>query len=646
MNTSKSIHRILIANRGEIARRIIRSAHRLGIETVAVYSDTDANSLPVREATQSVALQGVTAGETYLNIDKIMAAALASGADAIHPGYGFLSENAEFAQAVCDAGLSWIGPPPAAIRAVGSKAGAKHLAQQVGAPCLPGYFGADQSDAALMAAAEQIGYPLMVKASHGGGGRGMRLVLGEPIDRRESELRQALAAARSEALAAFGSADLVLERALLSPRHVEVQIFADAQGHCVHMGERDCSVQRRHQKIIEESPSPGLSDVVRARMTSAAVALAQAAGYVGAGTVEFLLEGSGDTAAFYLMEMNTRLQVEHCVTEMRTGLDLVEWQIRVARGESLPLSQAQIQLKGHAIEVRLCAEDEHFMPQMGRVLHFKAPASSTQLRFDHALEQGVEVSPHFDAMVGKLIAHADDRGEAISLLKRGLQHTEILGLASNRMFLMACLDHPHFASGLATVGFLNQCGDQIRASVLAQRANLLPDWGAEVIMNAALGKKFKPSTANKPLAPQTLICPFPRPMRWLQNGEVYNRAWDAKLQHSIPAVQCGQAHFHAQHQGIDWWVSDASFDPPEQSLDLTAASTDIRAPFNGKLIAVNVKAGQTVRAGDTLFVIESMKLEHAVQAAHQGQVAEVLVSLGQQVSPKQLMAQWLKEAAA
>jgi geranyl-CoA carboxylase alpha subunit len=646
MSTSKSIHRILIANRGEIARRIIRTAHRLGVETVAVYSDTDANSLPVREATQSVALQGMTAGETYLNIEKIMATALASGADAIHPGYGFLSENAEFAQAVCDAGLSWIGPPPAAIRAVGSKAGAKHLAQQVGAPCLPGYFGADQSDAALMAAAEQIGYPLMVKASHGGGGRGMRLVLGEPIDRRESELRQALAAARSEALAAFGSADLVLERALLSPRHVEVQIFADAQGHCVHMGERDCSVQRRHQKIIEESPSPGLSDVVRERMTSAAVALAQAAGYVGAGTVEFLLEGSGDTAAFYVMEMNTRLQVEHCVTEMRAGLDLVEWQIRVARGECLPLSQAQIQLNGYAIEVRLCAEDEHFMPQLGRVLHFKAPAPSTQLRFDHALEQGVEVSPHFDAMVGKLIAHADDRGEAISRLKRGLEQTEILGLPSNRLFLMACLDHPDFASGLATVGFLNQCGHQIRASVLAQRANLLPDWGAEVIMNAALGGKFKPSTVNKPTAPQTLICPFARPLRWSQNGEVYDRAWHAKPVHSIPAVQCGQEHFHAQHQGIDWWVSDASFDPPEQSQDLTAAAADIRAPFNGKLIAVNVKPGQTVRAGDTLFVIESMKLEHAVQAAHHGQVAEVLVTLGQQVSPKQLMAQWFKEAAA
>ena len=384
--------RLLIANRGEIARRVIRTAHAMGIQTVAVYADPDRDALHVREATTAFALGGTTSAESYLRVDRLIEAARATGADAVHPGYGFLSENADFAQAVIDAGLTWVGPPPSAIRALGSKSAAKALAVAQGVPCLPGYFGADQHEETLVAEAQRIGFPLMVKAVAGGGGRGMRLVLDA------AQLRPALHSARSEALSGFGNGDLLIERALMRPRHVEVQVFADAQGHCVHLGERDCSVQRRHQKIMEEAPSPAVSPGLREELGRCAVALAQAAGYVGAGTVEFLLEGSG---AFFLMEMNTRLQVEHPVTEALTGLDLVEWQLRVARGEPLPLTQEQITFTGHAIEVRLCAEDDHHTPHTGRVSRFTEPPLTRGLRFDHALENGTEVTPHFDADAGQ-----------------------------------------------------------------------------------------------------------------------------------------------------------------------------------------------------------------------------------------------------
>ena len=349
--TATTIRRLLIANRGEIARRIIRTAHRMGLATVAVYSDADAQALHVQEAGSAVALGGTLSADSYLRIDKLLAAAKTAGADAVHPGYGFLSENAEFAQAVLDAGLTWVGPPPAAIRALGNKASAKNLALQHNVPCLSGYQGQDQSDQRLTAEADKLGYPLMVKAAAGGGGRGMRLVLAPSL------LQAALHSARSEALSSFGSDELLLERSLLRPRHVEVQVFADAHGRCIHLGERDCSVQRRHQKLIEESPSPAVDPVLRERMGGCAVALAQAAGYVGAGTVEFLLDENGD---FFLMEMNTRLQVEHPVTEAVTGLDLVEWQLRMAQGEALPLGQDDVVFRGHAIEARLCAEDDDF----------------------------------------------------------------------------------------------------------------------------------------------------------------------------------------------------------------------------------------------------------------------------------------------
>ena len=630
--------KILIANRGEIARRVIHTAHRMGIETVAVYSDPDTNALHVREATQAVALGGAASADTYLRTDKLLAAARATGADAVHPGYGFLSENADFAQAVVDAGLTWIGPLPAAIRALGNKSGAKALAHAHGVPCLPGYSGDDQSDERFAAEAARIGTPLMVKAVAGGGGRGMRLVTDL------AQLPAALASARSEALAGFGCGDLLIERALLQPRHVEVQVFADSYGACIHLGERDCSVQRRHQKIIEESPSPAVDAALRERMGACAVALAQAAGYVGAGTVEFLLDG----AEFFLMEMNTRLQVEHPVTEALTGLDLVEWQIRVARGEPLPLTQDQVHLQGHAIEVRLCAEDAHFRPHTGRVLQFSAPpataferAAPGALRFDHALEEGAEVTPHYDAMLGKLIVHAPTRPEAIAALVRALQGTRVLGLPTNRAFLAACLQHPVFASGQALVPFLAEHAHELQ--------RLLSNNELSVHIPSALSAIFASNT------PSDLPCAMARPLRLRHQGEVHSIAvrelGGGRLQveqagaepvtlqlpqRGVHCVAVGPRRWHWQTGGVDGWVEDASWEPAARA-GAAGGATELRAPFNGKVVALPVAAGQALAAGDTVVVIESMKLEHSLASPAAATVAELLVAPGQQVSPGQVL---------
>ena len=657
------VSRLLIANRGEIARRVIRTAQRMGIATVAVYSDADQGALHVQEADTAVALGGTLSSVSYLRIDKLLQAARDTGADAVHPGYGFLSENAEFAQAVIDAGLTWVGPPPEAIRALGSKSAAKALAHQHGVPCLPGYFGADQSDATFMAQAQLLGLPLMVKAVAGGGGRGMRLVTDM------AQLLPALQSARSEALAGFGNGDLLMERALLRPRHIEVQVMADMHGHCIHLGERDCSVQRRHQKIIEESPSPAVSPALREQLGQAAIALAQSAGYVGAGTVEFLLDEAQSDKPFYLMEMNTRLQVEHPVTEMLTGLDLVEWQLRITRGEALPLAQADIQLQGHAIEVRLCAEDEHFTPQTGTVVAFVEPAG---LRFDHALHAGAVVSPHYDSMLGKLIAHTPTRLEAIERLSAGLQNTTLLGLPTNRAFLAACLQHPVFRAGEALIPFLAEQADTVRERLQAS---------ADAQTVAALAVLY----AQQPPA-QHMASPFARPVRlgfagqanaWhaavheLGQGQVRVYQGDdthtAQIQHAPTTDPSGAAHhalritlngvhwqvqaahtggtpaqWHVQVQGphhAELWLSDQSHSTPASGPNAQTA-TLLRAPFNGKLIALHVREGDCVKQGDALLVIESMKLEHTLTATRDAVVHSVPVSAGQQVGPGQVLVQW------
>jgi geranyl-CoA carboxylase alpha subunit len=488
------MRRLLVANRGEIARRIMRSAKAMGVATVAVYSDADANALHVRDADASFGLGGQTSAGSYLRIDRLLAAARATGADAVHPGYGFLSESADFAQAAVDAGLTWVGPPAAAIRTLGSKSALKQRAAQLDIPCLPSYAG-DQSHERFAREAQRIGYPVMVKAASGGGGRGMRLVM------QVDALADALRSARSEAESAFGDGELLLERALLAPRHVELQVFADALGHCIHLGERDCSVQRRHQKIIEESPSPAVDANLRERMGACAVRLAQSAGHVGAGTVEFLLDGR----EFYVMEMNTRLQVEHPVTEALSGLDLVEWQIRVARGEALPLAQADVRLRGHAIEARLCAEDEHFAPHAGTVQRFEAPPG---VRMDHALFDGAAVSPHYDSMIGKLIAHASTREQAIAKLIDALEHTVVLGLPTNRALLVECLRDGVFGAGEGRVPFLAERAKALRAA-LRQREH-----DVRALLFAAIWR------AQSPMGPCALAPRFERAMRLQHRGEV------------------------------------------------------------------------------------------------------------------------------
>ncbi|MDP3751459.1 MAG: biotin carboxylase N-terminal domain-containing protein [Polaromonas sp.] len=641
--TVTPIRRLLIANRGEIARRIIRTAQHMGMATVAVYSDADAQALHVHEADAAVALGDNQSADSYLRIDKLLAAAKRAGADAVHPGYGFLSENADFAQAVVEAGLIWVGPPPAAIRALGDKASAKALAVQRGVPCLPGYQGADQSEARLMAEAETLGYPLMVKAVAGGGGRGMRLVQGP------TQLLPALQSARSEALSAFGNEGLLLERALLSPRHVELQIFADAHGHCIHLGERDCSVQRRHQKLIEESPSPAMDADLRERMGACAVELALAAGYVGAGTVEFLLDGG----EFFLMEMNTRLQVEHPVTEAVTGLDLVEWQLRIAQGEALPLRQDELVFSGHAIEVRLCAEDDDFSPHAGQVLHFAEPLHA---RFDHALQAGVKVTPFYDSMLGKLIVHGATRDQAIDGLIAALADTQVLGLPTNRAFLAACLAHPVFRAGQALIPFLAEHGETIRKTLQEQKSR--------VQLPAALGLHFAGSTG----AARALPCPFGKMLRLFQGehelaitvremGHGQLEVLSGSQQHSgactrsspgamfvtvdgltraVQACQAADGQWHVQVGATDLWLTDASLLPPVGAAS-SSQTKELRAPFNGKVIAIHVAAGQTVRRGDSLLVIESMKLEHALCATRDATVTELTVQTGQQMATGQVL---------
>ena len=619
-----TIRRLLIANRGEIARRVIRTAHRMGMATVAVYSDADAKALHAQEATAAFALQGTASADTYLRIDKLIAAAKATGADAVHPGYGFLSENADFAQAVIDAGLIWVGPPPKAIRALGSKSSAKELAAARGVPCLPGYQGDDQSGERFATEAQRIGFPVMVKAAAGGGGRGMRLVA------QAAQLAAAVQSARSEALSVFGSGELLLERALLAPRHVEVQVFADSHGNCIHLGERDCSVQRRHQKIIEETPSPAVDAALRERMGRCAVELAQAAGYVGAGTVEFLVEGG----EFYLMEMNTRLQVEHPVTEAVTGLDLVEWQLRVAQGEPLPLVQDQVRFDGHAIEVRLCAEDEHFTPHSGRVLHFLEPQG---VRFDHALFNGLEVPPYYDSMLGKLIAYAPTRGEAIAQLAGALDRLQILGLPTNRRFLAACLRHRVFQAGDALIPFLAEHGDALRARLV--------DEEKDVAVDCALAALFPPREGTQ------LPCPFPRPLRLRHRAGLLS----LQVREKGDALEVGQGGgtrlvsppraasvrldngaWHIQSGAIDLVIEDASFEPAAGSGG-AAAANELRAPFNGKVIAIKAQPGATVVRGDTLLVLESMKLEHALGASRDGVIKAVHVEPGQQAATSQVL---------
>jgi geranyl-CoA carboxylase alpha subunit len=634
--------KILIANRGEIALRVMRTARRLGYGVVAVYSDADREALHVREADEAVRIGEALPSQSYLDFEAIIAAAKASGADAVHPGYGFLAENADFAHACREAGLVFIGPSPQSIKAMGNKAGAKEIMLAAGVPCVPGYQGADQSDGAMVAEAERIGFPVMIKAVAGGGGRGMRQV-GDA-----AKFLDSLRSARSEAQSAFGDPTLILERAIADPRHIEIQVFGDRHGNAIHLGERDCSVQRRHQKLIEEAPSPAVSGELRARMGAVAVAAVTALRYEGAGTLEFLLDSSGE---FYFMEMNTRLQVEHPVTEAITGLDLVELQLRVAGGEPLGLGQEDITFSGHAIEVRLCSEDagHDFMPQSGRMALWQMPGG---IRVEHALQSGSEIPPFYDSMIAKLISYGESRDAARRRLVHGLQQTVAFGVTTNQAFLAACLAHPAFAAGEATTAFIGKHRDEL----LAPRT----DAASEAALTAVL------LYVTDPFAPpwrsgRTLAAAFPIPVRVelghgirdLEVGRERDGGYVANLENTlyrieIEALDGDTVRFRSNdlmesarflrdgdrlfvlHRGVTSAVRDLTRAAPASATP-SGGDGKVRAAMNGRVVAVLVKPGEKVAAGQPVMTLEAMKMEHVHTAGIAGTIAAIDVAEGEQV---------------
>ncbi|MGO8918874.1 MAG: acetyl/propionyl/methylcrotonyl-CoA carboxylase subunit alpha [Stellaceae bacterium] len=652
--------KILVANRGEIACRVMRTARALGYRTVAVYSEADRLMPHVAAADQAVPIGPAPAAESYLAIDKLIAAARRAGADAIHPGYGFLSENAAFARACADAGITFIGPPPEAIRLMGNKAAAKRRMIAAGIPCVPGYEGEEQSDAAMTRHAAAIGFPIMVKAASGGGGKGMRLVT-EP-----ARLADALRAARSEAQKAFGADELNLEKAVFEPRHVEIQVFADRRGNTIHLFERDCSIQRRHQKVIEEAPSPAMTPALRQAMGEAAVAAAKSIGYVGAGTVEFLLAPDGH---FYFLEMNTRLQVEHPVTEMITGLDLVAWQLRIAAGEALPLRQEDVALDGHAIEARLYAEDAQgaFLPQAGTVLAWEPP-SGAGLRSDHAIAPGVVISPYYDPMMAKIIAHGASREEARRRLVAALEDTVALGLVTNRRFLIDCLSHPAFAAGETSTGFIE------RHFPAAARARPAPE-GRLLALAAALIALRGGAAGGAPVSQWRSSGPAAVPLL-LRSGEARialevtgtgargcRVAWRDGA-HSVELLEIAGTRLRFQADGLAEtarfvWEADtlhlslggttAVFEDVLLTASGAAAAAVVGAalaPMTGTIAAVRVKPGDAVRKGQCLVILEAMKMEHEIVAPHDGTVAAVLVAPGEQVATRKLLVELVPLAAA
>ncbi|MBA3979394.1 MAG: 3-methylcrotonyl-CoA carboxylase [Alcanivorax sp.] len=647
--TSFSFDKILIANRGEIACRVIRTARDMGYRTVAVYSEADRDALHVQLADEAVCIGPPTVSQSYLNVDAILDAARRTGANAVHPGYGFLSENADFARACEAEKIVFIGPPVDAIHLMGSKRLSKIAMQDAGVPCIPGYEGEAQDDRTLLAEAERIGLPLMIKASAGGGGRGMRVVTDA------ADIAEQLRSARSEAKNAFGSDELILERAVMRPRHVEIQVFGDRHGNVIHLGERDCSVQRRHQKVVEEAPSPAVDSALRARMGEAAVQAAKACQYIGAGTVEFLLEADGH---FYFLEMNTRLQVEHPVTELVTGQDLVAWQIRVARGEPLPLAQEQVTLTGHAIEVRLYAEDPAagFLPQTGPVLHWQ-PATGAGVRIDHGLRQGAIVGSHYDPMLAKIIAWGDTREDARRRLIRAVQDTRLFGIRDNRRFLAAILAHPAFAAGEATTAFIGE------------------DFADNPGMHT-----HTPDSAHWALA-AALLCTHESSTHWRSSGPGEQRlilsrgetrqivalradghavlATVGTAQHRIdlanparPVIDGLQRDLASLRHDHTLWLDDQgtvlTFRDETHAAPAAAAgagSGQIRAPMDGAVLEVRCQDGDRVSKGQVLVLLEAMKIEHSLKSDVDGTVERVTVGNGDQVKGKQILLSIIPDGA-
>jgi 3-methylcrotonyl-CoA carboxylase alpha subunit len=657
--------RILIANRGEIACRVARTARRMGIHTIAVYSDADAGALHVAVCDEAHRLGPAPARESYLLVDRLIEIAVSSGAQAIHPGYGFLSENEAFATATAAAGLVFVGPPPAAIRAMGSKSESKSIMAKAGVRLVPGYHGADQDDALLAREAGGIGYPVLIKASAGGGGKGMRIV------EREADFATALTSARREAKAGFGDDKMLLEKYLQEPRHIEMQVFADSRGHCVHLFERDCSVQRRHQKVLEEAPAPGMTRERRAEMGAAAVAAAQAIGYVGAGTVEFIVDKAG---LFHFMEMNTRLQVEHPVTEMITGLDLVEWQLRVAAGEALPLAQDALDIYGHAIEARIYAEDPErgFLPSIGRIAYLAAPPVSEFVRIDTGVRAGDEITQFYDPMIAKLVAWGEDRASALRRLRESLANYRIAGVTTNISFLQRVVAHPDFANGRLDTGLIGRH----QAELLAPPAAPSP----QILAVAAIGEFVRlvdeavqlAKTSEDRFSPWHAVDPW-----WLNSAShaitfeysALGTAYDvsllpkgneirvsvagavgapgtvlvagaSKLGDDLAIVLDGVRHAATVVPlGSQRYVFVAGqLNKLTRADPLAHAAVDehrgghLTAPMSGTIVAVLVRAGDAVAKGAPLIIVEAMKMEHTIAAPMAGTVSAVHYRQGDQVS--------------
>jgi 3-methylcrotonyl-CoA carboxylase alpha subunit len=639
------LDKVVIANRGEIALRIQRACRELGVKSVVVYSEADRDAKYVKLADEAVCIGPAPSAQSYLNMPAIIATAEVTDAEAIHPGYGFLAENAAFAEAVGNTGLKFIGPSPDAMRRMGGKAEAKAIAAKAGVPVVPGYAGDNQTARALAREAKRIGYPVMIKAVAGGGGRGMRLV------EREADLAAALESAEREAQAAFGDARVLLEKVIDRPRHIEVQVFGDAHGNVVHLFERDCSLQRRNQKVIEEAPAPGMSPELRAKITAAAVACAKAVAYEGAGTVEFLVEGgklSAD-APWYFIEMNTRLQVEHPVTEAITGLDLVEWQLRVAAGERLPLGQAQIQMSGHAIEARLNAEDpaNGFLPSIGPILQFDLE-DLVDLRVDSGVREGSVISPFYDSMIAKMIASGADREQALGPLVRGLMSARIAGPKTNAAFLHALVTHPAFVQSEMDTGFIGRELDSLAPRAFNAMAvafgvrqmlsrtrdgeDKASPWSAGDGFQLGPPRRQKLTVLVDGVATQLDV-------RWNELGPdvalVGHDTAAAPELHTLHTVgDAGALYvlYNMQQIELRWPTYDAS------SIEEDGDGGSVRAPIIGRVAKLFVREGDSVAKGDRIAVVEAMKMEHVLHAARAGRIAKLAVKEGQQVTQGALIA--------
>ncbi|GLQ29203.1 acetyl/propionyl/methylcrotonyl-CoA carboxylase subunit alpha [Sulfitobacter pacificus] len=643
LEDTQKFNRILIANRGEIACRVIQTARAMGFSTVAICSEADTAARHVTLADAAVEIGPAQASKSYLKIENVIDAAKKSGAQAVHPGYGFLSENAAFADACADAGLVFIGPSSEAMRAMGDKAIAKRRMIDAGVPCVPGYQGDNQEPETFVTEADRIGYPVMVKAAAGGGGRGMRLV------HQPADLLAALKAARSEAQNAFGDGTLLIEKAVIEPRHIEIQVFGDQHGNVIHLGERDCSIQRRHQKVVEESPSPAVDPQLRSRMGEAAVQAARAINYVGAGTVEFLLDASGD---FYFLEMNTRLQVEHPVTELVTGLDLVAMQLEVAAGGVLPLRQEDVQMTGHAIEVRLYAEDpaKGFLPQTGEVLLWE-PSALPGVRTDHGLNERDRVSPFYDPMVAKIIAHGEDREVARRRLMSGLSDTVLFGITTNKSFLLDILADQEFVAGVATTAFIERRfpdgwkDDQISNDVLTvaavlfcgagQAPDLRPTWlNAELILRVGDTDHGISARAEDDLW-KVLAGDQERTVRFPNANSTDPKEVVVDGMHRQIRVLRQEERLYLELDGRVRMVEDRTYAPAEG----LAAGSDglVRAPMNGLVTFLDVALGEVVEKGRVVAVLEAMKMQHRILAPKAGRIDKVAVEVGSQVATRDVL---------